>query len=753
MSEREPRKRKKRREGQKKDLNAEDVFFPTKKQEEWQKDSEPEQEEETVPHEPSVIAKVIFFLIFSLLIVATGAVFIALRNADRSIGIISDSDTSHSELHTEELPISFIEDLKAEEVKEGSEAELWIEETLPNLEILQEEEMPSYQDSQPPTDAFAEIIHEEKEPEEPEVSPQIEISEKESIDFSFEDSDQIYFETTEESSLPIVEETLDIDRVDSFEDAEETEEIFTHVPTEHYEESTESEPFFVETEDKDTEPITVSKEDTTESLSSPVEEAVTEESTEQYQSEIPTEYEVYEFPSSAEPLHEKADIPNENDFQFGDDIDKIERIVDKEPEEDDIYFCQTSTFPFVSCKSPEEAMHLFEEAVKKFPDNPYARYGKAMSLDKMAEERRSNALLEQSINEYVGILNMPNVSDKVFVAAGSKGTDRMRFRGFIGKAIQVQMTLADRFPENADIMNQLAVNYLLIGKGQNAKKVLKEVLQRHPDNGFAKVHYGFILKTEDNDYPAAIKYLSEGIATRESGVIDGRFFFHLGDALNRIGKPKEAMNVYEQGVKDGLFLSVYQRSLYNVNGLTGKPWWDPKETPYYSSILTLQEKWEVIRNEALALMNTAQSGFLPESEGLRDTGDWKQFELFARGHKTKNCERAPVTCSLIGNIPDAAGCRRGQAKFSVLQPGTHIWAHTGPTNCRIRGHLGLVVPKGVKIRVANDTREWKEGKMIIFDDSFEHEVWHKGNKIRLVLIVDFWHPELSARHKATLSAI
>jgi hypothetical protein len=45
-----------------------------------------------------------------------------------------------------------------------------------------------------------------------------------------------------------------------------------------------------------------------------------------------------------------------------------------------------------------------------------------------------------------------------------------------------------------------------------------------------------------------------------------------------------------------------------------------------------------------------------------------------------------------------------QVKFSVMKPGTHIWAHCGPTNCRIRGHLGLVIPDGVSIRVNQTTR-------------------------------------------------
>ncbi|KAH3748956.1 hypothetical protein DPMN_183445 [Dreissena polymorpha] len=88
-----------------------------------------------------------------------------------------------------------------------------------------------------------------------------------------------------------------------------------------------------------------------------------------------------------------------------------------------------------------------------------------------------------------------------------------------------------------------------------------------------------------------------------------------------------------------------------------------------------------------------------------------------------------------------------------MHPGVHVWPHTGPTNCRIRAHLGLKVPQGPRIRVGNETRTWKEGKFIIFDDSFEHEVWHDGIDFRLVLIVDFWHPEIPEHERRSLSPI
>ena len=47
------------------------------------------------------------------------------------------------------------------------------------------------------------------------------------------------------------------------------------------------------------------------------------------------------------------------------------------------------------------------------------------------------------------------------------------------------------------------------------------------------------------------------------------------------------------------------------------------------------------------------------------------------------------------------------------------------------------------MRVGSETRPWREGKVTVLDDSFEHEVWHRGAAPRVVLLVDVWHPQLS----------
>lgn len=36
---------------------------------------------------------------------------------------------------------------------------------------------------------------------------------------------------------------------------------------------------------------------------------------------------------------------------------------------------------------------------------------------------------------------------------------------------------------------------------------------------------------------------------------------------------------------------------------------------------------------------------------------------------------------------------------------------------------------------------------MVFDDSFEHEVWHRGDERRVVLLLNIWHPAITAAQK------
>lgn len=96
--------------------------------------------------------------------------------------------------------------------------------------------------------------------------------------------------------------------------------------------------------------------------------------------------------------------------------------------------------------------------------------------------------------------------------------------------------------------------------------------------------------------------------------------------------------------------------------------------------------------------------------------------------------KAPKTAALLcgdagGFRRDCTSCSLGSAYFSLLRPHTRLAAHCGPTNARLRAHLGLVVPPGdCEIIVGGEARCWAEGKVLgralglpsiaVFDDSF-----------------------------------
>ncbi|NXD93672.1 ASPH hydroxylase, partial [Chaetorhynchus papuensis] len=401
----------------------------------------------------------------------------------------------------------------------------------------------------------------------------------------------------------------------------------------------------------------------------------------------------------------------------------------------------------------EEALRAFEALVNQYPQSPRARYGKAQSQDDLAEKMRSNEMLQQAINTYDEVVNLPNVPSDLIKLSLKREADRQQFLGRMRGSLVTLQKLVQLFPTETSFKNDLGVGYLLIGDNSNAKKVYEEVLSLAPNDGFAKVHYGFILKAE-NKIAESIPYLQEGLESGDPGTDDGRFYFHLGDALQRMGD-KEAYKWYELGYQRGHFASVWQRSLYNVKGLKAQPWWTARETGYTELVKSLEKNWKLIRDEGLAVMDKKRSLFLPEDENLREKGDWSQFTLWQQGRKNENaCKSVPKTCALLERFPEATGCRRGQIKYSIMHPGTHVWPHTGPTNCRLRMHLGLVIPKeGCRIRCAQENRYWEEGKVLIFDDSFEHEVWQDAESYRLIFIVDVWHPELTAQQRRTLPAI
>jgi aspartate beta-hydroxylase len=172
--------------------------------------------------------------------------------------------------------------------------------------------------------------------------------------------------------------------------------------------------------------------------------------------------------------------------------------------------------------------------------------------------------------------------------------------------------------------------------------------------------------------------------------------------------------------------------------LPSQPWHEPAR---FAVARSFEDRHTEIRDEVLGLDPTR---FQPESERIQRAGDWDVVFLYERGRPHDEVlAQCPVTARAIES-PEVMRAPGGLIYVSRMRAGTHIRPHRGPTNLRVRCHLGIQVPDGdCAIRVGEEARTWREGRCLVFDDHFEHEAWNRTSEDRTVLIVDLWHPALT----------
>jgi hypothetical protein len=141
--------------------------------------------------------------------------------------------------------------------------------------------------------------------------------------------------------------------------------------------------------------------------------------------------------------------------------------------------------------------------------------------------------------------------------------------------------------------------------------------------------------------------------------------------------------------------------------------------------------------------------------GLLDNPAWSTLYLWENGAATPGArERFPDTFAALEQVPmPHITTRAPSILFSLLQPGARIEPHNGVINTRLICHLPLIVPPGCGFRVGNEAREWEVGKLLIFDDSIEHEAWNNSSEDRVLLIFDVWRPELDAGEQRAVTTM
>ena len=120
---------------------------------------------------------------------------------------------------------------------------------------------------------------------------------------------------------------------------------------------------------------------------------------------------------------------------------------------------------------------------------------------------------------------------------------------------------------------------------------------------------------------------------------------------------------------------------------------------------------------------------------MNEDKKWKAFFIFIYGdYNPESLNYFPKTIELTEKWKDEVKL----VFFSNLEPGKHIPAHNGNNHGVIRSQLGVDIqqPESTALRVEDKTIHLKNKELFIFDDTFEHEAWNKGQQTRTVLIID-----------------
>lgn len=209
-------------------------------------------------------------------------------------------------------------------------------------------------------------------------------------------------------------------------------------------------------------------------------------------------------------------------------------------------------------------------------------------------------------------------------------------------------------------------------------------------------------------------------------------------------------------------LYLQQPSMFYFPGLAQRAFFDRAEFDWVPAI---EAATGAIRSELSALIDAAADRFgpyvtasadrPPPNNPLLDKPDWGAAWLWKDGVVADGMDAlCPSALAALTLAPQPVIPGRAPlALFSRLMPGTHIQPHHGMLNTRLICHLPLIVPEDCGLRVGAETRQWREGELMIFDDSFEHEAWNRGTRDRTVMLFEIWRPDIDNDERAQLTRI
>ena len=366
--------------------------------------------------------------------------------------------------------------------------------------------------------------------------------------------------------------------------------------------------------------------------------------------------------------------------------------------------------------------------------------------------------------------------------------------GLPGEAIRILHAALLVDPHAYATRQHMGVALHIAGDHEAASRWLGDLLHDQPSLYLARFHLGAALEARGHFQEAVAAYFGAINAAQRQGkwlspdaipmnlrkqvlhamgvVNKGRlgYFNSLMEPLKErfgsqaLSRVQTALECY-LGDRDTVYADADQRPTFlYFPGLSTRAVHPSDTFPWVDE---LQSKTSEIRGELQAILAQPDgvrpfNSYRSEEEEARylkgnaGSPKWNAFFLYRHGQiDADNAARCPFTVQALERLPLVKiRAHAPEVCFSMLTSGTHILKHRGVTNTRLVAHLPLIVPEGnCALRVADQSYQWHEGKVFIFDDCFEHEAWNRTPSMRAILLLDFWHPGLTECERLAVSEL
>lgn len=186
-----------------------------------------------------------------------------------------------------------------------------------------------------------------------------------------------------------------------------------------------------------------------------------------------------------------------------------------------------------------EALERYNDVLKRFPQSPRAMYGKGLTLELQAKEKKSNKLTDMAIDF------MSKVGFESFLAPEAfkesallKVAELAQARGKYPLLVRTLERLYEMFPTDQWYANKLGVAYVNEQNTKKAKAHFQKVRRAFPEDYFAAAHLGLVLMSEGK-HEKAVPLLLEGLQYDEEIKSNPKFYLYAGASLTALGNIEE----------------------------------------------------------------------------------------------------------------------------------------------------------------------------------------------------------------------